>query len=159
MGLDNAALRSSFSSSSSKNPCEGPASWWRCFNPWFGILLFEGITTALEEVVVRLAVTAVVDEAVWGNEWELECLDPALATWPKTVLERFDNCLLIWYYLSSPVCNLAIFRLACRRRTNIIVKKGCVIENEFHWWITLNVNNSKEKRTWSHHKPKQRFKY
>jgi hypothetical protein len=31
-------------------------------------LLFKEFTTALEELVVRLAVTAVVDEAVGGNE-------------------------------------------------------------------------------------------
>ena len=67
MGLDNAALRSSYSSSS-KNPCEGPGpvSWW-WFNFWFGILLFEEITTALEEFVVRLAETAVSEEAVRGK--------------------------------------------------------------------------------------------
>lgn len=132
IGLDNAALRSSFSSSS-KNPCEGSSSWWRCFDSWFEILLFEEITTALEELVVRLAVTAVVDEAVRGNEWELEFLAPALATWPKTMLERFNNCLLI--YLSSPVCNRAIICLACLCRTNVIVKKSRVVKNEFHCWF------------------------
>jgi hypothetical protein len=66
MGLDIAALRSS-DSSSSKNPCEDPASgWWRV-EPWFEILLFEEITTAWEELVVRLAETAVSDEAVRGS--------------------------------------------------------------------------------------------
>lgn len=69
MGLDNAILRSSCSSSS-KNPCEGPASGsgsgWR-FDSCFEILLLEEITMALEELVVRLAETAVNDEAVRGN--------------------------------------------------------------------------------------------
>ena len=67
MGLDIAALRSSCSSSS-KNPCEGPA--WRWFDSWFEVLFFEEITTALEEPVVRfkLAVTAVVEEAVRAKE-------------------------------------------------------------------------------------------
>lgn len=84
MGLDNAALRSS-SSSSSKKPCEGPAWWWS--DDWFGILRFEEITAALEELVVRLAETAVTDEAVRGNP----CLAPAdLATCqcPKNKLIR-----------------------------------------------------------------------
>ena len=64
MGLDNAALRSSSSFSSSRNPCEGPERCW--FDSWFWILPFEEITTALEEPVVRLklAETAVTDEAV-----------------------------------------------------------------------------------------------
>jgi hypothetical protein len=77
MGLDNAALRSSCSSSSSssKNSCEGSASRWRWFDSWFGILVFEEITRALEELVVRLPVTTVVDEAVRAND-----LAPALAT-------------------------------------------------------------------------------
>jgi hypothetical protein len=74
MGLDNAALRSSFSSSS-KNPWEGPA--------WFDSTCFEETTMALEEVVVRRAETAVADEAVRCNE----CLVPAaLATWQKKKL-------------------------------------------------------------------------
>ena len=79
MGLDNAALRSSYSSSF-KNLCEGPASqWW--FDSCFGILEI----TALEELVVRLADTAVTDEAVRGKE----CLAPAaLATWPKNNVIR-----------------------------------------------------------------------
>jgi hypothetical protein len=74
MGLDNAALRSSCSSeSSSKNPREGPASGcdWRWFDFWFGILLFDDITMALEDLVVRLAETAAVnDEVVRSNERE-----------------------------------------------------------------------------------------
>jgi hypothetical protein len=103
MGLDNAAWRSSCSSSS-KNPCEGPA--WRWFDPLFGYLLFDAYereTTALEELVVRLAETAVTDEAVRGNE--RECLAPAvLETWPnKNVILLFYSCLLT--YLTSPVCN------------------------------------------------------
>ena len=82
MGLDNAASRSSYSSSSSKNPREGPAG----FDSWFEILLFEETTMALEELVVWFGLAAaVVDEAVRGNE--RECLAPAaLATWPKTML-------------------------------------------------------------------------
>ena len=44
----------------------------------FATLIFEEITTALEELVVRLAEAAVTDEAVRANE----CLAPAaLATW------------------------------------------------------------------------------
>ena len=79
MGLDNAALHSSFSSSS-KNPWEGHSAW---FDLWFATLIFEGITTALEELVVWLAEAAVTDEAVRANE----CLAPAaLATWQKTTL-------------------------------------------------------------------------
>lgn len=85
MGLDNAALRSSYSSSSSKNPCEGPACW--CFNSWFGILpLFDETTMALEELVVRF--NAVDDEAVRGKE--RESLAPALATWPKKCYKAFN---------------------------------------------------------------------
>ena len=62
MGLDNAASRSSCSSSS-KNPCEGPACWW--FELRFEvILLFEEITMAFEEPVVRPVETAVFEEAV-----------------------------------------------------------------------------------------------
>src|ERR1700734_2157558 len=79
MGLDNAALRSSCSSSS-KNPCEGPG-WWE-FNSgsWFRVFFLE-ITTALDEWVVRLAENAVIDEAVRGIE---DFLAPAAsATWPK----------------------------------------------------------------------------
>ena len=64
MGLDNAASRS-LSSSSSKNPSEGPG-WWR-FDSWFEI--FEEITKTLEELVVRFKLAAaVVDEAVRGKE-------------------------------------------------------------------------------------------
>ena len=92
MGLDNAASRSSYSSSS-KNPCEGSATWWWDFDSGFGALLFEETTTALEELVVRfkLELTAVVDETVRGNG--LERLDPdpdALATWSK------NNVIKIW---------------------------------------------------------------
>ena len=76
LGLDNAALRSSCSSSSSssKNSCGGSASRWLWLDSWFGILVFE-TTRALEELVVRLPVTIVVDEAVRAND-----LAPALET-------------------------------------------------------------------------------
>ena len=44
----------------------------------FVTVIFEEITTALEELVVRLAEAAVTDEAIQANE----CLAPAaLATW------------------------------------------------------------------------------
>ena len=59
MGLDNTTLHSS-NSSSSKNPCIDPV--WS--DSWIGILPLEDITTALDEVVVWLVVTAVTDEAV-----------------------------------------------------------------------------------------------
>ena len=63
MGLDNAALHSSYSSSS-KNSYEFGLVWW--FNSWFEILLFEETTTALKVPVMLLkpVVTAVTDEAV-----------------------------------------------------------------------------------------------
>jgi hypothetical protein len=84
---------------------------------------------ALEELVVRLAETAVTDEVVRRNE---RLAPAASATWPKTMLqlESFNSCLLT--YLSSPVCNWAICRLARLCRTNIIIEKSRVIENEFH---------------------------
>jgi hypothetical protein len=57
--------------------------WW-CFDSWFWILLFEEITTALEELVVRLAETAVIDEAVRGNKREFSGLAlSSLATLQK----------------------------------------------------------------------------
>jgi hypothetical protein len=102
---------------------------------------------ALEELVVRLAETAVTDEVVRRNE---RLAPAASATWPKTMLqlESFNSCLLT--YLSSPVCNWAICRLARLCRTNIIIEKSRVIENEFHGKF-----RTKKRRTWSHHKPKQ----
>jgi hypothetical protein len=80
---------------------------------------------------VRLAETAVTDEVtvVRRNE-RLAPAASATCQWPKTMLQSFKSCLLT--YLSSPVCNWAIFRLARLRRTNIIIEKSRVIENEFH---------------------------
>ena len=43
---------------------------------------------------------------------------------------RCLSCLLT--YLCSPVCNWAILGFARLRRANVIIKKSCVIENEFH---------------------------
>ena len=56
----------------------------------------------------------------------------ASATWAVINLLILGclSCLLT--YLSSPVCNWAIFRLARLRRTNVIIEKSRVIENEFH---------------------------
>lgn len=95
---------------------------------------------ALEDLVVRLAETAAVnDEVVRSNEREFLASAgaptgaPALVTWKKknnVIVAKNDSCLLT--YLSNPAVNWAIFRLACLRRTNIIVEKSCVIENEFH---------------------------
>ena len=61
----------------------------------------------------------------------------------------YKALIVVLTYLSSPVCNWTIFRLAHLRRTNIIIEKSCVIENEFH------VDSEQWKHTWSHHKPKQ----
>ena len=44
-------------------------------------------------------------------------------------------------YLSGPVCNWAIYRLARLCRTNVVIEKSRMIENKFH---SLFLDDSEE---------------